>query len=484
MLKRLHSYHHWLFFFPLVVWAIVYGVLGFNGLYGQDAFQYYQFSLAIEQLLRGEPEVYSFQVPPFYPLSGAAFAVFFGHTALFLQLISVVGLVGTTFVISRIIHLLFPETPDKTISGYLFLWLVLSPYLLRGSLSVMTDFFTAFWASLVFYHFLLYQKSQTGFSLAMLTAGAILAFFTRYLVAPLLFVPCLAAVWIMVRNRKFGHIVVGGIVVALFFLVYVYFKRGFTGEFFHHHLQGSWSLANVFRRSFTGPDGDTLYPVINLVNTSYQFFHPVYLFPGFLFMFFVRKQDFQKPEIQLILASVALYSLFVSGLVLQNKRFLILSFLFVIVCYFPAWQHLLGKISGRWLPLLVVASVCLQLGLFAQLFSSFYQINYTERQLYARVAALPPAPLYTFEVRLALESYGLSAPVYDLYYPAPDTFEMGNLLLVNPVRWQPQWENHNPMINTRYILDNYETTVLDQLSGGWTLYRIGRRKVVENLELR
>ncbi|MEZ4827465.1 MAG: hypothetical protein R3C61_14470 [Bacteroidia bacterium] len=476
MLRRVNSYHQALFFFPLLVWALVSGILDYNGLYGQDSYQYLQFSGAIEGLLKGATEVYAFPVPPFYPLSGAVFGFFFGHTALFLQLISVAGLVGTTFVTGRIIRLLFPQASDQTISGYLFLWLILSPYILRGSMSVMTDFFTAFWMSIAFYHFLLYRRSQTGFSLAMLTAGAILAFFTRYLVAPLLFVPSLWAVWIMVRYRKFGHMLVAGAVVALFFGAYVYFKRGFTGEFFHHHLQGSWSLLNAFRQSFTGPDGDTTYPVINLLNACYQFFHPVYLFPGLLFLVFVRKEDLRKTEIQILLAAVAIYTLFVSGLILQNKRFMILSFLLVLVCYFPAWQRILAKIPQRLLPVLVAGSVCLQLGLFARLFYSFYQISQTEKKLYSAVSALPPAPLYTFEVSLALESYGLSAPVYDLYYPAPDTFGTGDLLLANPARWQEQWKDHNPMINTRLVLENYETEVLNEFPDGWTLYRIGRKK--------
>lgn len=468
--------HTALYFMPLVAFGIVRWGLHFNGLYGQDGHSFYQFSLEIIRSFSGEADFNPFRVPPIYPLTGAIPGFFAGHPDFFLHLISALSLAGTAWMAEKIIRKIYPDSAKQAVAIYLAVILVLSPYMLRGSLMVMTDLLTTFFSTSALYHILSYQIKPTFRSLVLLTAGATLAFFTRYAVAPLLALPCLAVVGTMFSQKKWSHLLAAAGVVFICFLPFLLIKQGSTHEFANHHLMTTWSALNAFRRSFTGPDGTANYQIINLVTVFYHLFHPAYIFPGMVLAVFVRKADVQKPYVKLLLASVLLYSLFISGLNFQNKRYLILSFPLIAICFFPAWQRIRAQLSRTVFAVAVAAITCIQLTFFAYLFRSFYKISQTEKLLVKEVSALPPTLLYTFELNMAFESYGVVHQLQSLYDIQIDSFHTNSLLLINEAKWQNQWKEQNPVINMNYVRSHYETEFLNQFPEGWTLYRIREKK--------
>ncbi|MEZ4775412.1 MAG: hypothetical protein R3D00_19665 [Bacteroidia bacterium] len=468
--------HTILYFLPLAAFVVVRWGMDFNGLYGQDGHSFYQFSLEIIRSLRGNADFSQFRVPPIYPLAGAIPGFFAGHPDFFLQLISALSLTGTAWMADRIIRHIHPKSPENSVATYLSVILILSPYMLRGSLMVMTDLMTTFLSTLAVYYIIQYRQQTAARQIILLTGAASLAFLTRYAVAPLLAIPCTLVIGIMIREKKWTHIVLAAGVVLICFVPFLLIKQGNTNEFANHHLMTSWSVLNAFRRSFSGPDGTANYQIINLVTVFYHFFHPAYIFPGIALVIFVRKVDLQKESVKFLLASIVLYSLFIAGLNFQNKRYLILSFPLVAICFFPAWQRIKAQIPTTTFTIAVIITAFIQLAFSAYLFRSFYKISQTEKFLVKEISALPPTLLYTFELNMAFKSYEVPHQVHSLYDRKIDIFPENSLLLVNEVKWENQWKDQNPVINMNFARSQYETELLNQFPEGWTLYRIRERK--------
>ena len=69
------------------IFFIMYRILNFNGLYGQDAHEYYRYSLALANFLTGGPDTEPFFWPVLYPAIGAILSIVFPNI-LSLQILS------------------------------------------------------------------------------------------------------------------------------------------------------------------------------------------------------------------------------------------------------------------------------------------------------------------------------------------------------------------------------------------------------------
>ena len=167
---------------------------------------------------------------------------------------------------------------------------------------------------------------------------------------------------------------------------------------------------------------------------------------------------------------------FVAGLNFQNKRYLILSFPLVLILTAEGYQWFVRKIPAKWHIAIYGLLVVIQLGLCTYVFRSFYEYNQIEQRVAIMVKKQPPTTLYTFELNPSLESYGADHQVINLYHEPITTFSQGELLLVNPSKWEFQWKDRNPMINWVYAQENFEVELLGRDESGWELYRLGERK--------
>src|SRR6185295_6331676 len=104
----------------------------FNGLFGQDAHEYLRmvrdlrYSLSTHELL--QPTIF----PVLYPFVTFLIGDLIGNDVLALQLISILSLTVTCFLLIKILRLLYPETKQAEVFTLIIFFL--SPYVLRFGL--------------------------------------------------------------------------------------------------------------------------------------------------------------------------------------------------------------------------------------------------------------------------------------------------------------------------------------------------------------
>lgn len=460
----------WLLLFPVIAWAVCRFGLGFNGLYGQDAHLYFQFA---RDILSSDADLSVYGVPPLYPLLGAGLGWMTGHTDMFLQLISLGAFCGIMIYARLLIFTLWPNQDKKWVPGFLAVFLLLSPYMFRGGMVVMTDMLATFLSTGTVLFYLYYRTSENARPkwLILAVTHATLAFITRYAVAPFLLLVCLDLVWTLWLRKKYLHLLTAALVAGICFIPYIAIKASVSGEITSHHLMETWSPLNLFRSSFEGPDGVSNYPVINLFSVFYHTFHPAYLFLGILLWVFVRKKDINRTTIILFL-TVVIYSLFVGGMNFQNKRYLMISFPVMLVLLYPAFLRLLELINSKLKSWILIGIGSVQILLCLYVFSSFYILNQFEQHLAENLQNRPSGKLYTFVVNQALETYEVPQQVLNLYDRVYEDMPVGSLLLINEQQWENQWKDKNPMLNVAFARDNFQLVPQQSFPGGWELYRL------------
>ena len=465
----------WAFGLPIAGLMMMRFGFGFNGLYGQDGHIYYQFASDLIEQFPHRPDSLNYSVPPFYPLLGSILGGIIRHVGLAMQLISTLALGGVMYITGLMIRR-FGFMERKEVLPYLILTMILSPYMFRGAMVVMTDMLTAFFSISTFWFYVLYREKESRKYWAGIVVMGLMAFFTRYAVAPLLILPCVDALRISLRRKSYGNVLIATGIMGVGLGFYFWLKGSETPEFVGHFLWDIWSPLNWFKSRFSGFDGASDYTMINLISVFYHFFHPAYFFLGIPLVVMSYRSVQKKKEYQVMLAAIILYSLFVAGLNFQNKRYLILSFPLVLILTDEGYQWFVRKIPANWHIAIYGLLVVIQLGLCTYVFRSFYEYNQIEQRVAIMVKKQPPTTLYTFELNPSLESYGAEHQVINLYHEPITTFSQGELLLVNPSKWEFQWKDRNPMINWVYAQENFEVELLDRDESGWELYVIGERK--------
>lgn len=129
------------FIIPVILVGIGRLWAGFDGVYGQDPYEYLRYAQSLRNFfIRGIPPGDYFW-PVGYPLAGALLSLIIPNVGLCLQLITALSL-GVIYVYSlKILALVYPSAP-KTTLVFTGVFMVVSPYMLRFGLTVMADMFT------------------------------------------------------------------------------------------------------------------------------------------------------------------------------------------------------------------------------------------------------------------------------------------------------------------------------------------------------
>lgn len=469
------------FFFVLVLVRLI---SGFNGLYGQDAHEYLRYTRALFDYFHGGSHPGAFFWPLNYPLAGVSFAHILGTGPICLQLVSLLALPGSFLYIALLSKQQASQPGiDSTQPNYslLFpaLFLLLSPYLLRGAFLVMSDMQTLFLICATLYH--LYRYGTAGRSRDfLLGAGWIgLAVFTRY-PAGLLLLPMAIAFCVFgvkYRDWKAGLI---ALPLALLVLLPQAMLRAETPfHFLENGLLQHASPLRIFQRSYDAPDGYFSYLFPNGLFVLSNLFHPGYLFAGILLLPFFRKQDLSGWFSKLILVSWLLYIVFIGMLPFQNSRFLIISFPLVLILLYPAFGRgvtwLTSKTGPKLVKLGLVGALLFQLALFAYSSRSHYQLYTLEHRISNTFIEKYAGPtLYTFYIDGALKTYEVDNPIVNLWEQdlTGQSLASQSLVLFNEERFAVQWEGKNPMKNWAYLNREYQLAKLEDFGEGWMLYEL------------
>ncbi len=457
---------------PLLAWGWVRWGIGFDGLYGQDSFEYLRYATALRQWWLGGADPGWHAWPVGYGLTGALLSLAGWEGALAMQGISALALVATLYATRQLALLLQPQVERAVLDLYLLLGLALAPLLLRADVLVMSDLLALGWMMAALLCLARYREAQQGRWVALFALCAGLAMNTRYATLLPLLPAGLYLGWQLGRARRSGWLLAVLAIVAVTWIPHLLLKQGAAGELFHHYSLTLWSLHHWFERAFVTGDGYQSYRLPNLLYALYPLYHPALLLGGPLLLLGWRRGDLADPLARLLLAGLLLYLAFIAGIPLQNQRFLILAVPLVLLLLLPAALRL-WYLLPRWARLGAVATALLfQLGLTAREMVPLLERNRWERALAAEVASYPAAPLYTFDVTMALRARGVPEPVIDLWLAPIEHYPTGAYVLFNAPRFARQWQGHRLMQNWDRLQRGYQLETLFQHGDGWTLYRI------------
>ncbi len=483
-------------------------LLDFNGLYGQDAHEYYRYTQAFYQsLLHGEqPQDFFWGIG--YPLLGALFSFITKNVLFSLQAISLICYTVIGILIGKCADLIFPNnagsvTPFLPFSRKIALFLLYfsAPYCLRMGVLVMSDMLAALGVMLCFYAMTVFYYKNKNSSLYFAVAGASLAILTRYPPAVVVLPMLIGLIYLVFLRKKYLASVLSMLIVAVGVGLHVWIKGENLFAFTHHGSLYGWTLLNSFRRVLHTPDGIQYCTFPNILYAFGQFWHPAYLSVGIVLVFFIRKKDFTSFPIKIAVLSILLCAVFLMGIPFQNMRFLLLSFPLVSLLLFPAlenftqmcadfsrfrrcrWRficeicHYLRNLREPQLPIFTLL-IFLILGQMAMGFKLIHDLrtrNQWEKQVAADLQVYKGLTLYTFDIDVALGSYPVPLKIVNTWTEKVEDFEIGGLYFCEEKTLESQWVERNPLLNWQKVKAEYVLICVKTYKNGWKLYKIQKK---------
>ncbi len=489
-----------LFLLALAFRLALISLAGFDGLYGQDAFAYYQVSLDLRQALAGGQIPPPFYWPLGYPALLVLVSLIVGKVPAAGQWVSVVA--GS--LIAPLVYLLVRQLRPKASFGALVAGLLaaFAGQLVLSSLSVMSDATALAWASLSALALLIYSRNLRlqWLALAALTLG--LAVVTRWVYGLLALPWAIAALlawrsarldWRKIAAACVAALLAGGLIVGLQLAAAA--VRG-DGSYLGQFRVVGWDLANAFRRTVVSDDGrfDYRWP-IGLFYLG-PAVHPSLIFPmlsPFLLAGLWSSRRLHLPQLVVTWGWPLLVFLLLAGMAWENSRFALALFPPLLILtglgWQAAWQSLNSGTARSGRPPWVATALrflllgWLGLALAGSLAWSARQVIDFGRWSQSRVVAarwtesrVPAgARLIAFDLTQTLEHYTELdiSEIYNLdesdlatmiYRPDP----LYVLLPVDNV--ESQWLGKSPERNYRWLRNHGQLEVVGQLPP-YTLFR-------------
>lgn len=472
-MKSEQKFLFFIFFAYILFQFLFIFITGYNGLYGQDGHEYYRYSKNLQQFLIQGTHPGSYFWTAMYPLGGAVLSFLTGPL-LALQLISVVS---SAWILVLLVSYLQNEFPgrEKEIALYAGLFLGLSPYFFRYSVSVMSDvpalalIITAWYFTDRFYKLKIIQHFY--FAAFCISAGL----FTRIGFLPIT-IPVFVFIGIhLIRNFNFKHLIIVTILVVIPYAITAYFKGEDSANIFEHNYVTNWSIFNFFRKEFVILDGNVSYFLPNILNVALCFVHPGYVLAGAVFIFYLIYNKRQPSFLffSLVFAIVG-YCLFIAGIPYQNNRYMIAVVPFFLVICFPSfltilsWFHYRKKLFN--LVLFMVFSF--QFMLLYRAVLPLIKLNKLEQKISEKVISFNSPVVYTLGMDGALSSYGYRGTIINLYGHLYTDIVDSSLLLINKTGFEIQWKGKSPMLNYNFIQKHSSLKLITTFNDGWEVYEV------------
>lgn len=507
----------WLLLFALALRLLVIAIFGLDGLYGQDAFAYFDCANQLLHVHAGQMPCHDFYWPLGYPALAAMFMLLGGGGGFGAQLASVVA--GSA--VAPLCYWLVIETDlvgiaalqRRNIALAAGLIAALCGVLMISSTVIMSDAAGLCWATLAACLLLRWQRGahRSGSQWLLLAAAAALglAIVTRWIYAGLL--PPLVAFAVVALQRgarapirswsRAVSLILATCVVLLIVLPQIYITQQSAAPLPAHGWLTDWSLGNAVRTSFDNPEGHFDFRLPPIIFYAEPLFHPLYLFPLLTgFVFYGAWQLRRSPALLLLCGWIAVLGLYFIGIPQENLRFGLAMFTPIAVlagvgvCCFPIRLRRLGRAHGtggskpdawalreapiHWL--LLTASLAMALPFTWRAFTRLQtaieaqraDIGYLQSQLQ------PDATVLTFELSAALAHY-THLNIIDLYGLSPQSLRGAACgdgvvyLYVDAGKLDSQWSGKSPAQNYHSLRDQIGLQPLGA-HGTWSLYRVQR----------
>ncbi len=445
--------------------ALLHFVFEFNGLYGQDAHDYFRFSKELRSSFLEGNSTGDFFWPVIYPALGAIIS-FSGISVLHaLQLISLSAILGTLLYLNRSIQYLY----GKRSTLFLLLSASSSVYFVRSGFIVMSDALCVFFVVGLYFHYLKYRNHSKLKDFVLIITLSAVAFFTRYASIPLIIVPVFHSVWLFIKN--FNILLRSGILVlSLAGAVYlILLNNNLVDELWVKLTQVKLKNLFLIKSTFDGNEKTNTVP--NLLYIWSNFAHPGYLSLGFLLFPWFRTSISQNRTLWM---SLILYLLFIGLLPLQNQRFLVISHPLVLIVLFPAFSELRNRLKKRRLyGIFGLTFIALNTLIFVYSFSKTYQVHRVEKEIVAELKKYPATTeIYAFYVDQSFSSYDLPNKSHNLWLEEYRDFPYGSIVVFNPDKFADEKMISNVGKNWKKLCSDYTLTDEVDFKNGWHIYRI------------
>lgn len=455
----------------IIILIIVRLIIKFDGLYGQDSYEYLRYTNALNNFYHTGSNPGDYFWPLYYPILGSLLS-FFTKSAVALQFISIASLIISSFYIFKTIVLL--NEHKNQIPFYVFSFFSLSPIVFKLGVSNMSDMLSTLFIILFFYNGLTYRKKNKVSNLYSVIIFGISAIMTRYAAFVVITPFGLYLIYLFSKRKEnLKHVFTFTFIACLLVLPHFIIRQHNTTEFLNHNWLKDWSVTNFYKNSFTTVDGTSYNLLPNILYAFSSLFHPSYFLLGFLFNPFFIKANRITIEIKILILSFITYGLFLAGIPFQNNRFLLLSFPLIIIILFSGFNLSIEKFNNLFTKKAIqFIVVIIQLTLCSFSLKPILERNHLEQEITSKLENYQNKTLYSFDIDIALQGRGLDFEYKNLWIEKYNTFENGALVLFHPNKFEKQWKGKNPIINWNNLQNNYNLKIIHNLPEGWILFEI------------
>ncbi len=472
-----------LFLFALIVRLLVVALTHFDGLYGQDAFAYLEYTKQILALHLVGP----FYWPLGYPAVAALFALIFHNPVIGAQAVSIIlgaALTPLVYLIAgEVFDILACENPAsfKIIAAFVT---AVSGQLLHSSIVIMSDVPALFCATLSAYSLIRLKRYAQWFWLPISAFALALAIVTRWLYAGLI-LPFGLYFLIVHRSMMRSHRFFVSVFIFLLIVVPQFiFSQSSAEPILSHGWVVNWNLLHAIQSSFDNPDGHFDYRWPPLLFYAEPFFYPYYLFPFFTPFVFLGVWRFRRSPVLILLGGwiLTLY-LYLIGIPYENFRFGLAFFPPIIVLMalgLTLWSPSFHRLMWSFVLLGMLASALFVYRGLTALFD--LKADELASAHYLQTELPPRSIVMTFSLTLTIEHYTDFEPI-ELYDQSPRTLRdlicsSGNpvYLFVQTDKLETQWSGKAPQVNYHWLRDHVGLQELGSRNS-WTLYAINQRCV-------
>lgn len=486
-----------LFVVALAVRVIVAWIWRFDGLYGQDAFAYFDQSKEIAaRLADGQWSLPEFFWPSGFPILAALIMMVFGPSPLAVQALNMVlgaAVVVLVYLVGRDLLSVAPEGGQKLPPRYAegvglvaAAATVISGQLVFSSVVVMADMAAAFWLTLSAWLLIRFVRSPASWFLVTAAAAAGAAgVVTRW--ATVLALPAFAVLCIMMLRRcsRRRLAVLTALVAALLvalpqLMLSASGKDGGLAGYF-----AGWSPLNMFLRAYESEEGLTRYLFPNGVFYLAPWWHPglmpptmgILALPGLITLW--SRRHFKTILFLGLWMSVPY--LFFVGIPHQNLRYCLTMWvpaaILTAVGIIELWRRPAWRIP---ITCLLLVSLLGSVAWNGMRWDRFFGAQSDIKTMARHLDDLLPsdAVILSFEATLTLDHY-TDVEVRELY--SMDTEELKACtdhhnpvwVVANPERIDTQWRNLTPWHNLQWLRTHRRLTVVEE-HGQWTVFSVQR----------
>jgi 4-amino-4-deoxy-L-arabinose transferase-like glycosyltransferase len=463
---------------------------GFDGLYGQDPFAYFDYARTLHGALLTLTPPPPFFYPIGYPLLVAVAMLLVGVQPLAGQAVSVfAGALAAPASYALVREIKPGSTVGPVVAGLLAAF---APQLVISSLSVNSDaaaFLFALLSALAIARYLARLETR-WLALAALALG--MAVLTRWVYA-LAALPWAAATLVAWRGASLPlrerlaaaslAVAIGGAIVG----------SQFAGELrssgFSHVGDvaiARWDPANAVRTEITNPDGVFHYPVPVAAYYALPIVHPAFVFPllaPFAWLGLVSLRRAFIPHVVLLLGWLLVMVAFFAGFAWENPRFPLSYFAPLVALVGIGAEAALERLPRR----RAVMAWC-ALGLAGSLAWTARDVpRFADRKQADLDAAIwcqrrvpPEARVLAFDLTETLRHY-TPLEVVEIFDETPATLAglvgggRPTYLVADAANLALQWVGRSPQINLEWLRGQTALAEVGRV-GRYTLWRVGARR--------